>query len=170
MIFLFMRLIELFNDDNVADSESENYRHRIATRGVVFDENDKIALLYSRKFGWYEIPGGGVEDGEGLEDSFLREIKEEVGCDVDMVDMIGKTIEIREDDRLVNETICFIAKVVGEKGRPVFQGNEIKYGFEVLWVSMEEAERLIESTNYVESSFRKYFKRRALAILKEAKK
>lgn len=162
----------MFNDGNVLEAEIKKYKCRITTRGVVFDEEGKLALLYSRKFGWYEIPGGGIREGEGLEDSFLREIKEETGCDVEVIDTIGKTIETRKYDGLVNETICFVGKVVGEKGETMFEENERECDFEVLWVSLEEAVVLIRSTahEYEENSYRKYFKRRALAILEEVGK
>lgn len=53
---------------------------RLAVR-VVLIENEKILLAQYRKGGdhWYVIPGGGVEEGESLDEALLRETEEECG-------------------------------------------------------------------------------------------
>lgn len=50
---------------------------------VVHDENEKVLLLWRHRFitdewGW-EIPAGGVDAGEGLEEAAAREVLEETG-------------------------------------------------------------------------------------------
>jgi ADP-ribose pyrophosphatase YjhB (NUDIX family) len=50
----------------------------------------KVLLCESHKWpGLYTVPGGHVELGETCEDALVREIKEEVGLDVKVVDLIS---------------------------------------------------------------------------------
>ena len=52
---------------------------RINTRAGII-ENNYIYLIFRRKKQreYYVIPGGGLDDGETLEENVLREIKEEL--------------------------------------------------------------------------------------------
>ena len=56
--------------------------YRVATKAVVVD-NDKL-LLVKEEQGWYGLPGGGVEHGQDLRESLVREIKEELGYDLSL--------------------------------------------------------------------------------------
>ena len=56
-----------------------SYSHvRVGCRGIVLD-GENMLLSHERKSGWYLIPGGGLEEGETLEECCLREIEEETG-------------------------------------------------------------------------------------------
>jgi len=56
-------------------------RDRVA---VLIIDQDKILLFYRFKEGrtYYALPGGHVESGEDLEETAIREIKEELNLDV----------------------------------------------------------------------------------------
>ena len=51
---------------------------------VLIIDQDKILLFYRFKEGrtYYALPGGHVEAGEGLEETALREVKEELNLDI----------------------------------------------------------------------------------------
>jgi 8-oxo-dGTP pyrophosphatase MutT (NUDIX family) len=61
--------------------------HRVGARAVVIHDS-KILL---NEFGgglYYNLPGGGVEDGESVKDAVMREVMEEAGIAVDVGEML----------------------------------------------------------------------------------
>ena len=64
----------------------------IRVRGIVV-ENDQLLLIKRVKMEndkeniYYVFPGGGLEDGETLEEGVKREVLEELGIDVEVLDM-----------------------------------------------------------------------------------
>jgi len=102
------------------------------------DDEDCAFLLLKRPVvsymgGIWELPSGKVEDGEGLEEALLREVKEETGLDVDeVICYVGhfdyeskKSKRVRQFNFAVDIENC--AKVV------LSEHDEFK------WMSLEEA-------------------------------
>jgi len=61
----------------------------IVTAGFVLDGNKNILMLKRDKppwVGYWMVPGGHVEDSEAPHEALIREIKEEAGIDVSIVD------------------------------------------------------------------------------------
>lgn len=59
------------------------------TNAVILENSKGEILLIKRKFepmkGYLDLPGGFVESGESLEESSMREVKEELGIDISEV-------------------------------------------------------------------------------------
>ncbi len=55
----------------------EEYRRRPGAYGVLFDDDDRIAVVAVS--GRMLLPGGGIESGEAPETALLREFQEELG-------------------------------------------------------------------------------------------
>lgn len=56
---------------------------------LIVDKQGKILLARSHKwFDKYTLPGGHIEVGENMVDAVKREVKEEVGLDVEVVEML----------------------------------------------------------------------------------
>ena len=55
---------------------------------AIVNDNEELLLLWKRKHQHYEFPGGKVEEGESLEETAIRECKEELGVDVTIVKYI----------------------------------------------------------------------------------
>lgn len=52
---------------------------------LIFNKQGKLLLVNSPKwFDKYTIPGGHIELGENMENALIREVKEEVGLDVEV--------------------------------------------------------------------------------------
>lgn len=62
---------------------------QIQLSGCAIIEDGKLLLLWRKKHGHYEFPGGKVKSGESLERAAARETKEEIGCDVEIEKYIG---------------------------------------------------------------------------------
>lgn len=142
-----MNLLATFNQENVSDNEARQLQHRRSTRGIVFDSDNNIALLFAQEKSYYSIPGGGVNVDETYEQGIIRECKEETGCDIEIIRYIGTTLEYRKNNNQVCEAWGYILKVVGEKGPVVLVGDEDESEKTtiILWVPISEAIRLIES-------------------------
>lgn len=65
--------------------------YRVAIRVLIL-QDDKVLLVKESDDDWWALPGGGVDHGETIETSLLREIEEELGvpakevsCDFEIV-------------------------------------------------------------------------------------
>ncbi len=141
-----MTILKTFNEEQVTEEEAAAYKIRKAVRAIVFDEEGNIGILYINKHDYYELPGGGVEEGETSEQACIRECQEEIGCNVEIVSEVGITLEYRKQKERINESFCYVANVVGVKGIANLQANEIENGMEVVWVSLEKAFELIQGS------------------------
>jgi 8-oxo-dGTP diphosphatase len=141
----------------------------------LFDEDKNIAILHVAKSGYYKLPGGGVEKDESLIEAAKRETIEEAGCDIEITKEIGKIIEYRDKDDygdsngIIQTSFCYLAHIVGPKKEPSFEQDEIREGFQLVWININEAIRLIEqsSPTTYDGGF---IIKRDLIFLKEAKK
>ncbi len=134
-----MKEIALLNPENVSTDELRTYRKREAARAVVLDEESNVALLHARETDYYKLPGGGLDDNENKITALKRECREELGCDVTVIDSIGLVQEWRKFCKIYQISFCYLAKVVGAKRDPDFTESEIAERFEVVWLPYSEA-------------------------------
>lgn len=87
----------------------------VAVDGII--PIDNALVLIRRKYypfeGQLALPGGMVEYGERVEDAIRREMKEETGLDVEIVDMLGVYSEPGRDPRGHVISVAFVLKRVG---------------------------------------------------------
>ena len=131
--------MKLINLENASDKEASSFSIREASRAVVFDSKKLVALLYSTRYDYYKLPGGGIEEGNSLEVALVRECKEEIGCDVDIICELGTIIEYRKKANTKQISYCYLAKVKGEKGLPHLEPDEVEEGFETVWLPLVKA-------------------------------
>lgn len=164
-----MKEISVFNNENVTIDESKAFRIREAVRAIIFDSEDTIAIIHAKRKNFYELPGGGVEDGENLEDAIVRECKEEIGCEVLIQKEVGYSIEYRKLENLTKRTYCYIGKNIGEKRAPHLLDDEIVLDISTLWVPIEKAVELIKSSNGSANYIAEFSVQRDVMFLEEAK-
>ena len=148
--------------------DTSTWDHKQTSRAVVFDNENKIAILYVEAFDFPKLPGGGVEEGEDLEQTLRRECLEEIGCEIEIIQEIGEVIEYREEKKMLQNAFCFLARVVGEKGVSHFTETEIKQGVEIKWLPIDEVLKMFdkEPSGYVSQ----FIKQRELVFLLETKR
>jgi len=93
------------------------YAGRTATAIIPFSP-DKILLIKRRTVpfsGYWALPGGRVDPGETVEQTIVREVKEETGLDVAVVSKIGDYHEQGVQDGVEYDyyPACFLVKTVG---------------------------------------------------------
>jgi len=138
-----MKLLKTLNPQNATPEEITTYKIREAARAIVLDRENKVALLHVGKYNYYKLPGGGIDDGEGPLDALQRECLEEIGCTVEILQEIGKVVEHRKMYQIEQISYCYLARVSGEKGEPIFTNKELSEGFSQMWVPYHEAVQLV---------------------------
>lgn len=164
-----MNQLKLINPENVSEEELKNFKVREAVRAVVIDKDNKIALLYVSKENYYKLPGGGIESSENQAIALERECKEEIGCNVEVLNEIGFIVEYRKIHNLKQVSYCYLAKVKGEKGISDFTDEEKNHGFKQIWLPYEEALKILTETKATSVEGNDYIVPRDITFLKEAK-
>lgn len=62
--------------------------HIVAAGGLIINDRSEILLVKNPRKGW-EYPGGIIEPGETLPQGLIREIKEETGVNVEIINIVG---------------------------------------------------------------------------------
>ena len=68
---------------------------RVSARAIIVNDNEVLTMFRRKKKDdgsfkeYYVMPGGGVEDGESLEQTVIRELKEEYNVDIKIVGYLG---------------------------------------------------------------------------------
>ena len=88
-------------------------------------ENDKQQILlvkrkYDPKKGYWDLPGGFMMPGEDVETSSKRELKEELGVDIEVKKLVGfyPDVYILQNVAYPILTIIFVAKIIGGNPQP----------------------------------------------------
>lgn len=61
---------------------------RIAVSALIFNEGN-ILLAHRRDIDWWNLPGGGMEMGETVDEALRREVYEETGLEVEVGHLVG---------------------------------------------------------------------------------
>jgi 8-oxo-dGTP diphosphatase len=71
--------------------KSQNYKDRKAVYAIILNENNKIAVVKSGEYYW--LPGGGSIENETVDETIIREVKEELGRNIRVMNKIGEAIQ-----------------------------------------------------------------------------
>lgn len=134
-----MKLLKTMRDSDFfattsRESLENNKIERTAVRAVLYNSQNQIALVGNT---YIVLPGGGMEAGENYEQAVRREVLEEVGCEIQILKELGKTIEYRDKAGGIQESYCFIAKVEKDGIPTTAQHDEV--GMKITWCFIDEA-------------------------------
>ena len=108
------------------------------SRAIIIKDN-KLLVFFRRRIvngkeiTYYAIPGGHVENGETLEETCIREIKEELNLDITLLEYLGKLVvdDIEEHyyhAKIVDGEICF--------GGEELERQSYDNYYEIRWISI----------------------------------
>lgn len=146
---------------------------RNVVRAIVFDEEDKFYFVRAVRdddFGkatLIETSGGGVEENEELLDAIKRELKEELGVEVDVVCKIGVVSDYYNLIHRHNINNYFLCKVKSFGDKKLTKEEMDDFHLSTLRLSYEEACKEYEYR--ANSKLGKLISNRELPILHRAK-
>lgn len=136
---------------------------------VVFDLDGEVALLHAAAVGYHKLPGGGVEAGEDALTAAIREVREEIGCEIGNMRDVGVIEEYRSRYALHQISHCWMADLAGEKGIPALEDEEIAHEFETVWMDIDDAIAAVAAERGAEDYESRFIQMRDLIFLREAK-
>jgi 8-oxo-dGTP diphosphatase len=129
----------------------KRYTGKTSTAIIPYPDN-KILLIKrnTRPFvGFWALPGGRMDPGETIEQTIVREVKEETGLDTQILWVVGEYVErgCREEIDYEYYPTCFVVKPVG--GELKKQDSEIQemqlFGLDALPLPLAfEHEKMVE--------------------------
>lgn len=125
---------------------------RDSARAIIHVGEDKLALVYATKLGYYKFPGGGIHEGEDKIAALAREVQEEVGLVLVAESVREFGVASRYQKSALAENIIFVQdnfyyecdverdeqgnlKIISQK----LDAYEGQAGFELRIVSIKEA-------------------------------
>lgn len=108
---------------------------------ILYDDLNRVFLMTSEKWkGVWVVPGGKVEEGETEEEALRREMREELGIEIDRIEKVGEKRKPAGSDfhkpDMEFHFIDFFAHALSTQVKP--NSEIVEYG----WFSVEEALKL----------------------------
>ncbi len=72
----------------MSDFTGGSAQFRVAVSALIFD-GERILLALRRDIEWWNLPGGGMEIGETVDEALCREVSEETGLVVEVGQLVG---------------------------------------------------------------------------------
>ena len=95
----------------------------IGAFAVIFNDKNEILLCHRTDRDMWNLPGGGVENGEAPWEAVVREVKEETGLDVRPTKLLGIYPKPGKGDIVIN----FLCEVAGGTITLNPEADQIKY-------------------------------------------
>ena len=129
---------------------------RPSVRGIIIRDG-RIAMMHSCRYDYYKLPGGGIEPGESLEETLIREVQEESGLVVkkDTIREFGyvKRIEKGKSDAIfLQENFYFVCEAEDEPGQRDLDDYEAFEEFTLEFVTPAHAIKANEQGDHGEKA------------------
>lgn len=113
--------------------------------GCIIIENDKILLIYEKNAQYWGFPKGHMENSENEIETAMREMKEEVGLEVEIHKEKRYVLNYVIDNEIDKTTVLYLATPKNKE--LVMQESEIE---KVRWCNFSEALNLLTYNNLKE--------------------
>lgn len=110
--------------------------------GCIIIKNKKVLLVYEKNRNFWGFPKGHIEEGENEIETALREVKEEVGIDVEIDISKRYTLKYIIKDEIEKTTVLYVASPKNENIKK--QESEIE---DIKWCNYEEALKTLTFEN-----------------------
>jgi 8-oxo-dGTP diphosphatase len=108
---------------NPIDSESSSPIFRIGVFAVIFNYEKQILLGHRRDIDWWNLPGGGMESGETVDEAVCREVREETGLEVKVERLVGVYSKPQKHEVV----LTFLCQAIGGTLQPTEETRENRY-------------------------------------------
>lgn len=98
-------------------------KYNIGAFVVIFDKKGRVLLSHRRDLDIWNLPGGGVENGEFPDEAAIRETREETGLKVRIKELVGIYGKPHRDEL----AFVFVGKVVGGKLKVTAESDKNRY-------------------------------------------
>lgn len=138
-----MRLLKTAIHPSVNAKDPRQFT-RLTGRAISL-KDDKILLMYTARYEDYSLPGGGIDDGESIEQGLIRELQEETGAqNIKILREFGLYEEYRpwyKDDFAVIhiKSYCYFCSIDAELGQAQLEHYEQQNGMTAKWVNIFDA-------------------------------
>ncbi len=137
-------LFKITDDDfGIKTKKIDNYNLRLSSRGIIIRSDGKIAIQHKTKKHQFKLIGGGVELNENIVDAFKREVLEEAGCKIEIIEQLGVTEEYKQLHNSKQISHIFVARVINDNNQLNLTKREKDEGSILLWVEPKEALALL---------------------------
>lgn len=164
-----MKINLKLKDDQYTYTYIDHSRH--IARAILINEKNEVCLLKllgDDDFGhrdYVETPGGGININETPSQAVIREVKEETGCESEIIDIIGIVEDYYNLIHRHNINYYFLVKVKSY-GTQKLEEQEKTIIKDLIWVDFNKAISLYENMN--KEKLEILVARRELPIIKKA--
>lgn len=124
---------ELVEDTNI------EYTDRNTGKAIIIDNDGKIGLVGNKQNNFLQLPGGGIDDSEGVGRGVIRECLEETGYNVELKSEVGIIDDYRPRDKKHCINFCYVVVITGEKGEVSHTNDESNIGMYTKWMDVKTA-------------------------------
>jgi 8-oxo-dGTP diphosphatase len=124
----------------------KEYSERPGAYAVIFNERGEVALVEVQNK-YYFLPGGGVDGGEAGEDALRREMREETGYDIDVIDEIGSArdyvVSLKQDIYFNKIGNFFLGRL------SAYSGGKKEDDHTLVWINPKDAkEKMYQESHW----------------------